>query len=203
FFDELQRVCKENGILLVFDEVQSGMGRTGKMWAAEHFDAMPDIFTTAKGIASGLPLGATIARADLMDWPYGAHASTFGGNPVAIAASLKTFEILERELLQNCRERGDQLMAGLRELQKKHECIGDVRGLGLMIGIEFVLDRETKEPAVELRNRIIQEAFKRGLVILGAGDSTIRFSPPLVIDYQQADTALQIFDEAIVASLSH
>src|SRR5262249_18998008 len=201
FLEELRRIADENGVLLIFDEVQSGMGRTGKLWASEHTGVIPDVMSAAKGIASGLPLGATIARADLMDWPYGAHASTFGGNPVAIAASLKTFEILERELLQNCRERGEQLMAGLRELQKKHESIGDVRGLGLMIGIEFVRDRETKEPAVELRNRIIQEAFKRGLVILGAGDSTIRFSPPLVIDREQANTALEIFDQAITASV--
>ena len=202
FLEELRRIATENDILLIFDEVQSGMGRTGKLWASENFGVVPDVMSAAKGIASGLPLGATIARADLMDWPYGAHASTFGGNPVAIAASLKTFELLERELLQNCRERGEQMLAGLRELQKKHESIGDVRGLGLMLGAEFVKDRETKEPAVELRNRIIQECFKRGLVILGAGDSTIRFSPPLVIDKEQADIALKIFDEAIYASLS-
>ncbi|HZS48571.1 MAG TPA: acetyl ornithine aminotransferase family protein [Blastocatellia bacterium] len=202
FLEELRRIANENNVLLIFDEVQSGMGRTGKLWASEHSGVIPDVMSAAKGIASGLPLGATIARADLMDWPYGSHASTFGGNPVAIAASLKTFQILERELLQNCRERGEQLMNGLRELQKKHESIGDVRGLGLMIGIEFVKDRETKEPAVDLRNKIIQECFKRGLVILGAGDSTIRFSPPLVIDYEQAETALRIFDESIVASLS-
>ena len=201
FLEELRRIATENGILLIFDEVQSGMGRTGKMWASENFGVVPDVMSAAKGIASGLPLSATIARADLMNWPYGAHASTFGGNPVAIAASLKTFELLERELLQNCRERGEQLLSGLRKLQEKHKSIGNVRGLGLMIGIEFVKDRETKEPAVELRNQIIQECFKRGLVILGAGDSTIRFSPPLVIDSEQAETALRIFDETIVASL--
>ena len=201
FLEELRRIADENDVLLITDEVQSGMGRTGRLWASEHFGVVPDVLSSAKGIASGLPLGATIARADLMDWPPGAHASTFGGNPVAIAASLKTFELLERELLQNCRERGEQLLAGLKELQQQYECIGDVRGLGLMIGVEFVKDRETKEPANELRHRIVHECFRRGLVVIGAGDSAVRFSPPLVIDREQADGALQIFQEAIDAAL--
>src|SRR5947199_5420505 len=145
FFDELARVARENGILLIFDEVQSGMGRTGKMWAAEHFDAVPDIFAVANGIASGLPLGATVARADLMTWPPGAHASTFGGNPVSCAAAVVTLKLLKEQLLANATTVGAHLMAGLKALMDKHRLIGDVRGRGLMLGIELVRDRQTKE----------------------------------------------------------
>jgi 4-aminobutyrate aminotransferase len=200
--DELVRICKENDVLLICDEVQSGMGRTGKMWAAEHHGIVPDIFTAAKGIASGLPLSATVARADLMEWHVGAHASTFGGNPVAIAASQATFELLERELLANANAMGQILMDGLRELQSKYpDTIAEVRGLGLMIGIEFVKSVETLEPAPELRDAIVDECFTRGLVLLGAGTTAIRFSPPLVIDREQCEAALRIFDEAIGAAL--
>src|SRR5919112_2021940 len=181
FLHGLRRICDEHGILLIVDEVQSGFGRTGRMFACEHFDLKPDIVTLAKGIASGLPLGACVARADLMDWKPGAHASTFGGNPVAIAAALKTIELLEGGLVANSAEVGAYLQDGLRGLMDKHDCIGDVRGLGMMIGVEFVEDRDTLKAAPELRDRVETECFNRGLIVLGAGLNTIRFSPPLVL----------------------
>ncbi|HEX8138413.1 MAG TPA: acetyl ornithine aminotransferase family protein [Pyrinomonadaceae bacterium] len=199
FLQGLRRICDEYGILLIVDEVQSGMGRTGRMFASEHYDLKPDIVTIAKGIASGLPLGLCVARARLMDWKPGAHASTFGGNPVAIAAALKTIELLERELIANSREVGAYLQAGLRKLMEKHECIGDVRGLGLMIGVEFVTDRATLAPAPELRDRVERACYERGLIILGAGNNTIRWSPPLILTRENVDVALEIFDEAITA----
>ncbi len=195
FFDELARVARQNGILLVFDEVQSGMGRTGKMWAAEHFDAVPDIFAVAKGIASGLPLGATVARADLMTWPPGAHASTFGGNPVACAAALVTIALLEEELLENAARMGDYLMSRMREWPARFPSVGDVRGLGLMIGVELVRDQKTREKAPELRDQVVARAFERGLLVLGAGDNTIRLSPPLVVTRDQCDFAIETLEE--------
>lgn len=202
FLKELRRIADENGIVLVVDEVQSGMGRTGKMYAIEHFDVVPDVLCSAKGIASGLPLSATVAKAELMNWHTGAHASTFGGNPVAIAASFKTFELLHDSLLSNSAEMGKRMMSGLAKIQEKYsDVILDVRGLGLMIGVEFITDRTSITPNVELRNQIEQECFKRGLIVVGAGESTIRFSPPLVIDADQVDCALSIFDEAIAAAL--
>ena len=202
FLQGLRRICDENGILLVVDEVQSGMGRTGKMFACDHYGLKPDIITLAKGIASGVPMGACVARADLMDWKPGAHASTFGGNPVAIAAALKTIEILERELVANAAEVGAYMQEGLRAMMKRRACIGDVRGLGLMIGVEFVEDAETLKPAPELRDRVEVECFNRGLIVLGAGFNTIRFSPPLVLTRENVNVALEIFDEAIAAACS-
>jgi len=201
FLQSLRRIASENGILLIVDEVQSGMGRTGKFFACQHFDLVPDIVCIAKGIASGLPLSATVARADLMDWHVGAHASTFGGNPVAIAAAMKTIELLERELIENAADVGDYLMRGLQKIKDKYEdCIAEVRGLGLMIGVEFVEDIHTLKPAVELRDRIELECFKRGLILIGCGESAIRFSPPLVVERDQVDCTLAIFDEAIAAA---
>lgn len=200
FLQGLRRICDEHGIMLIVDEVQSGMGRTGKMFASEHYDLQPDIVCIAKGIASGMPMGACVARADLMDWKPGAHASTFGGNPVAIAAALKTIELLERDLIRNSAEAGAYLQAGLRKLMQKHDCIGDVRGLGLMVGVEFVQDRNSMKPAPELRDRIETACFERGLIILGAGFNTIRWSPPLILTRENVDVALEIFDEAITAS---
>jgi len=199
FLQGLRRICDAHGIMLIVDEVQSGMGRTGKMFASDHYDLKSDIVCIAKGIASGLPLGACVARADLMDWKPGAHASTFGGNPVCIAAALKTIELLERELLSNSAEMGAYLKDGLRKLMRKHDCIGDVRGLGLMIGVEIVEDRANLKPAVELRDRIEYACFERGLIILGAGLNTIRWSPPLIITREHIDVALQLFDDAIAA----
>jgi 4-aminobutyrate aminotransferase len=199
FLAGLRRICDQHGILLIVDEVQSGMGRTGKMFACDHYGLKPDIIMLAKGIASGLPMGACVARADLMDWKPGAHASTFGGNPVAIASALKTIELLERELVANSAEVGAYLQDGLRKLAEKHKCIGDVRGLGLMIGVEFV-EVATSAPAPELRDRIEVECFNRGLIILGAGFNTIRWSPPLILTRENVDVALEIFDEAITAA---
>jgi 4-aminobutyrate aminotransferase len=200
FLQGLRRICDEHGILLIVDEVQSGMGRTGKMFASDHHDLKADIVCIAKGIGSGLPIGACVARADLMDWKPGAHASTFGGNPVCIAAALKTIELLERELVANSAEVGLYLQEGLRRLMQKHDCIGDVRGLGLMVGVEFVEDKASMKPAPELRERIETACFERGLIILGAGFNTIRWSPPLIITRENIDVALEIFDEAITAS---
>jgi 4-aminobutyrate aminotransferase len=197
FFDELQRVARKHGILLVCDEVQSGMGRTGKMWAAEHFDLVPDIFAVAKGIASGLPLGATVARADLMNWVPGAHASTFGGNPVSCAAALVTIALLEESLVENAARMGAHMMERLRTWPARFKNVGDVRGLGLMIGIELVRDQQTKERAPELRDRVLAAAFERGVLVLGAGDNTIRLSPPLVITRDQCEFALDTLEECL------
>jgi 4-aminobutyrate aminotransferase len=202
FLEGLRRICDEHGILLIADEVQSGMGRTGKMFALEHAGVKADIVCIAKGIASGLPLGACVARADLMNWKKGAHASTFGGNPVCISAALKTIELLETELVANAAEVGNYLKAGLQKLMAKHECIGDVRGMGLMLGVEFVKDKVTRTPDAELRDRVEMASFERGLILLGAGPNTIRWSPPLILSKENADVALEIFDEAIAASVS-
>ena len=201
FLKGLRRICDEHGILLVMDEVQSGMGRTGRMFASQHYDVQPDVLCIAKGIASGLPLGACVARADLMDWKKGAHASTFGGNPVCIAAALKTIELLERELVANAAEVGDYLKRGLQKLMTKYECIGDVRGMGFMLGVEFVKDKTNREPDVELRDRVEMASFNRGLILLGCGANSIRWSPPLILAKENVDVALEIFDDAIAASL--
>jgi 4-aminobutyrate aminotransferase len=197
FLATLREIADRHGILIIADEVQSGFGRTGKMYASEHFDFVPDILTSAKGIASGLPLSATIARADLMNWSPGAHASTFGGNPVAIAASLATLELLDEGLIENAATLGTYLLEGLRTLMDKHEIIGDVRGKGLMIGIELIKDRATKEPYLEAMSRVEHECFQRGLITLGCGQSTIRLSPPLVITKDQCDFAIRTLDEAL------
>ncbi len=202
FFDELARVAECNGILLIFDEVQSGMGRTGKMWAADHFGAIPDILAVAKGIASGLPLGATVARKDLMTWPPGAHASTFGGNPVSCAAALVTIALLEEELVENAARMGAYLMNRLKRWPERFEAVGDVRGLGLMIGVELVRDRVTKEPATRLRDRVLDRAFTKGLLVLGAGDSTLRLCPPLTVTPDQCAFALETLEECLREALA-
>jgi 4-aminobutyrate aminotransferase len=199
FLQTIRRIADKYGVLVIADEVQSGMGRTGKMFASEHFDFVPDVMALAKGIASGLPLGAVLARGDLMKWIPGSHASTFGGNPVAIAASLATIELLEEGLIANAAKMGEYLLNGLRALMDRHQIVGDVRGKGLMIGIELVRDRSTKEPAVEERDQIEVECFNRGLVIQGCGTSTIRLSPPLIIDQEQCDFALKTLDEALAS----
>ncbi|HUB83069.1 MAG TPA: acetyl ornithine aminotransferase family protein [Bryobacteraceae bacterium] len=200
FFDELARVARENGILLVCDEVQSGMGRTGKMWASEHFDLVPDIMAVAKGIASGMPLGATVARADLMTWPPGAHASTFGGNPVACAAALATITLLEEELVENAARMGEHLRSRMRDWPSRFPSVGQVRGLGLMIGIELVRDQATRQGAPELRDRVVDMAFERGLLILGAGENTIRLCPPLVVTRDQCDFAVDTLEACLAAA---
>lgn len=197
FLPELRRICDNHGIILIVDEVQSGMGRTGKMWAVEHFGVVPDIICMAKAIGGGIPLGVTLARADLMRWHVGAHASTFGGNPVAIAAALKTIELLEGGVMDNAARMGVYLLDRLRVLQEKHAVMVDVRGLGLMIGIELARDRETCQPWSEFRDNIVVECFHRGLVIQGAGESAIRLSPPLIIDREQADFAIETLEAAV------
>lgn len=197
FVDELQQLAHRHGILLVFDEVQSGMGRTGRMFAAEHFDAIPDIMALAKGIASGMPLGATVARAEVMNWKPGAHASTFGGNPVCISAALATIELLEQELIDNAARMGEHIMSRLRGWPRRFPIVGDVRGLGLMIGIELVQDQTTKERAPELRDELERLAFLRGLLVLGCGQNSIRLCPPLVITKDQADFAVDTLEECL------
>jgi 4-aminobutyrate aminotransferase len=199
FLQRLRDLTRRHGILLVADEVQSGMGRTGKMFAIEHFGVEPDIIAVAKGIASGLPLGVTTARADIMTWPPGAHANTFGGNPLACAAALATISLLERSLIANAACVGEHLLQSLKALQDKHAIVGDVRGKGLMIGIELVRDRHSKERAPKERDRLVDECFTRGLLVLGAGRNTLRLSPPLVLTIAQADEAVRIIDESLSA----
>jgi 4-aminobutyrate aminotransferase len=199
FHQELRRIADKYGILLIHDEVQSGMGRTGRMFASEHFGVAPDIVTLAKGIASGLPLSATIAKADIMNWPPGAHASTFGGNPVAIAAALATLDLLEESLVKNAAEMGNYILNRAQKWPERFRYVGDVRGLGLMIGIELVLDKKTKERAPELRDRLEVMAFERGLLVLGAGPNSIRLCPPLVINREQADCAVDTLEQCLQA----
>ena len=197
FHQRLRELASRHGMLLIVDEVQSGMGRTGKWFAIEHAGVEPDLVATAKGIASGLPLGVVIARSALMSWPPGAHASTFGGNPVACAAAMATIRLVRERLMQNAADVGAYLLAGVRSLMDKHAVIGDVRGRGLMIGMELVRDRQTKERATRERDRVVRECFNRGLLVLGAGQNAIRLSPPLVLTRDQADTAVRILDQAL------
>ena len=197
FLQGLQRICRKYGIMLVMDEVQSGMGRTGKWWAGDYAGIEPDIICTAKGIASGMPLSAMIARASVMDWKPGAHASTFGGNPVCIAASLATIRLIEKQYMANAARMGEYIMRKTADWREKHKIVGDIRGRGLMIGIEFVRDQKTKEKAPELRNQIVERSFYKGLLVLGSGDTTLRLCPPLLIDEEQADFALRTLDGLI------
>jgi 4-aminobutyrate aminotransferase len=197
FLRELRRIADESGALLIFDEVQAGMGRTGKMWASEHSGVVPDIIASAKGIASGMPLGATIARADLMNWPPGAHGSTFGGNPVSIAAALTTIAMLEESLIGNAAAVGRHILERMRPWPETYRAVGDVRGLGLMIGVEIIADRVRKTPAPQQRDRIVEACFRKGVLLLGCGESTIRFSPPLIVSREQADFALDVFERVL------
>ena len=197
FLQRLRELTKKHGILLVADEVQSGMGRSGKMFAIEHTGVEPDMMSIAKGIASGLPLGVAAARADLMAWPPGAHASTFGGNPVSCAAAIATIALLRQQLVANAANVGGFLMSELKALADKHPLIGDVRGRGLMIGVELVRDRKTRERATDERDAVVNAAFARGMLVLGAGKNAVRFSPPLVLTRKQAEMAVKIFDEAL------
>jgi 4-aminobutyrate aminotransferase len=197
FYPALRKLCDKYGILLMVDEVQSGMGRTGKWWAIEHFGIEPDIVTTAKGIASGMPLGACIARQSVMDWERGSHGNTYGGNPLACAAALATLELIQDEYLANAAEVGQYMIDALEEIQARHPSIGDVRGIGLMIGVDFVKDRKSKEPAKELADRVVDLAFERGLLTLGCGKSVIRVAPALSISKTEVDEGLTIFEEAL------
>jgi 4-aminobutyrate aminotransferase len=200
FLRELRAICDRHGILLVVDEVQCGCGRTGKWWAIEDSGVEPDIVCIAKGIASGMPLGICMTRAEIMDWAPGSHASTFGGNPVSIAAALATMKIIEREGIANAASVGEFMLERVRGWKQSHPLVGDVRGRGLMIGIEIVKDKATREPAVELRNRIETLAFERGLIILGCGETSLRLSPPLIVSKEEATVALDILEDALVTA---
>jgi 4-aminobutyrate aminotransferase len=195
FLEDLRRICDQHGILLVFDEVQSGIGRTGTMFAADHFGVMPDVVCVAKGIASGMPIGAIIAREKAMTWQRGSHGSTYGGNPVCCAAALATLDVIE-PLLPEIQKTGALLIEGLKGLQKKHAIIGDVRGVGLMIGAEY-LDPRSGAPAAEYVGDLEQLAFRKGLLLLSCGKSTIRFAPPLVIGAHEVEVGLKILDECM------
>jgi 4-aminobutyrate aminotransferase len=197
FFPALRKLCDKYGALLIADEVQSGMGRTGKWWAIEHFDVLPDIIATAKGIASGVPLGAIITKKSLMNWPKGAHGNTYGGNPLASAAALATIDLIEKEYMQNAKEMGRYMMGALEEIKSSHESIGDVRGIGLMLGVDFVKDKKTKKYNSDVRDKVERLAFEHGLISLGCGKSTIRFAPPLSITKSEIDEGLKIFDYVI------
>jgi 4-aminobutyrate aminotransferase len=197
FMQELRRICDKHGILLVVDEVQSGAGRTGKWWAVEHSGVQPDMVCIAKGIASGMPLGICMTRAELMDWVPGSHASTFGGNPVAIAAALATMDVLEREGIANAAVMGEVFFSRLRDWTSKHPIVGDVRGRGLMIGVEIVKSQQTREPAPALRDRIVSLAFEKGLLLLGCGETSIRLAPPLILNQHEATIGLDIFEECV------
>jgi 4-aminobutyrate aminotransferase len=197
FLRELRAICTRHGILLVVDEVQCGAGRTGKWWAIQHSGVEPDIVCMAKGIASGMPLGVCMSRAEIMDWAPGSHASTFGGNPVSIAAALATMDVLEREGVANAARVGELMLERLRGWKQTHPLVGDVRGRGLMIGIELVRDKITREPATALRNRLEALAFERGLMVLGCGETTLRLCPPLLINEYEATVALDILEESL------
>jgi 4-aminobutyrate aminotransferase len=197
FIQGLSRIAGKYGMLLIVDEVQSGIGRTGKMFAIEHFGVKPDIVVIAKAIASGLPMGLTVAGEQLMDWPPGAHSNTFGGNPVACAAALATLKLVRNGLMANAAGVGEFFQARLRELAGRHALIGDVRGKGLMIGIELVKNRETKERAQAERDALVLAAFRRGLLVLAAGQNSVRLSPPLVFTKEQAEIAVRLLDESL------
>ncbi len=197
FFPALRQLCDRYGILLIADEVQAGIGRTGKWWSIENFGVEPDIVTSAKGIASGVPLGAMIARKSVMTWPKGAHGNTYGGNPLACAASLATLQLIEDEYMANAREVGAYTLQKLNEIFDRHPFIGQVRGIGLMLGVEFVKDFETRESAPKLRDRVVDLCFERGLLTLGCGGSTIRISPPLCVTKEEIDEGLEIFEDAV------
>ncbi|HEX4038246.1 MAG TPA: acetyl ornithine aminotransferase family protein [Acidobacteriaceae bacterium] len=200
FMKELRRICDQHGILLVADEVQSGAGRTGKWWAIEHTGVQPDIVCMAKGIASGMPLGVCMTRAGIMDWKPGSHASTFGGNPVCIAAALATLDVLEREGLANATRQGERMFERLKGWPGKHSSIGEVRGRGLMIGLEIVKDQKTREAAPALRDRMVDLAFERGLLILGCGENSLRLAPPLIVQSPEVDVALDLLEECVSAA---
>ena len=202
FLQGLRELCDKHGILLVFDEVQSGIGRTGRMFACEHEGVEPDVLLTAKGLGSGMPIGAMIVRETIDNWHNGSHGSTFGGNPVCCAAALATIDLVERGLMTNAAIQGQRMLDAARGLMERHDCIGDVRGRGLMVGIEFVLDRVTREPDPAVVTRIVELAFSRGLLLLGAGKSALRLAPPLVIDAEDVDRGMAMLDVCIAESAS-
>jgi 4-aminobutyrate aminotransferase len=197
---ELQRVCNQHGIMLIMDEVQAGMGRTGKMWAYDHAGVTPDIVLTAKGIASGMPISAFIAKESVMHWKPGSHGTTYGGNPVCVAAALATLDLIQGGLMANAKKVGDYIFGKISDWPQRFKIVGDVRGKGLMIGIEIVRDRATKKADKDLRDAVILNAFHKGLLTLGSGENSIRVSPPLIIDEEQADCAIRILEESLSAA---
>jgi 4-aminobutyrate aminotransferase len=197
FLRRLRSLADRHGILLIFDEVQCGMGRTGKMWACEHFGTVPDILVTAKGIASGMPLGVMVARAEVMNWGPGAHASTFGGNPVSCAAAMETIRLLEEKYIANAARMGEYILARLANWPEKHPIVGDVRGLGLMVAVELVKSQQTREPHLEARKKVVYRAFEKGVLLLGCGESAVRFMPPLIVEREQIDHALEVLEWCI------
>jgi 4-aminobutyrate aminotransferase len=197
FLQELRRICDENGILLIADEVQSGSGRTGKWWAIQHSGVEPDIICIAKGIASGMPLGITMTKAEIMDWVPGSHASTFGGNPVAIAAALASMDVIERDGLRNAELVGERIKKRMTGWIGKHPMVGDVRGRGLMLAVEIVQDKQSKAPVSKVRDQIVERAFEKGVLVLGCGETSVRLSPPLIVSEQQADFALDVLEACI------
>jgi 4-aminobutyrate aminotransferase len=203
FMRELRRICDEHGIMLVVDEVQSGAGRTGKWWAVEHTGVEPDVVCIAKGIASGMPLGITMTRANVMDWVPGSHASTFGGNPVAIAAALASMDVIEREGMRNAATLGESMKQRMTSWIAKHPIVGDVRGKGMMLAVEIVKDKQSKAPAASDRDRIVTLAFESGLLLLGCGETSIRLSPPLIVSQEQCDFALDVLEKCISQVENH
>jgi 4-aminobutyrate aminotransferase len=199
YWQRIRELCDKHGILLVIDEIQSGLGRTGKMFAIEHWDTEPDIVALAKGIASGMPLGAIVAREQVINWPPGSHGTTFGGNPVCCAAALATLDLIEDGLVENAARQGEYMLDALRDMQTRYTTMGDVRGKGLMIAVEWIKDRESKERAPELRDRILHECYLRGMLVLGCGQNNLRFSPPLTITRAEVDEALEILESALEA----
>jgi 4-aminobutyrate aminotransferase len=198
YFKELKRLCDQHGILLAADEIQSGIGRTGKWFGIEHYDAVPDIVCMAKGIAAGMPLGVTASRADLMDWTPGSHASTFGGNPVSCAAANAVLSVIKEErLLENAKKQGDHALKRLREIQDDHPMMGDVRGKGLMVGVELVKDKGTKEPAKKEAGEVMMRCFRRGIALVTCGVSVIRMMPPLTITGELIDSSIDVFDDVL------
>jgi 4-aminobutyrate aminotransferase len=197
FLQELQKVCNKHGIMLILDEVQSGVGRTGKMWAYDHAGITPDIVLTAKGIASGMPISAFIAKESVMQWKPGSHGTTYGGNPVCVASAMATLDLVQGGLMANAEKMGNYIFGKISDWPKRFKIVGDVRGKGLMIGVEIVRDQRTKERAHDLRDQVITGAFRRGLLTLGSGENSIRVSPPLLIDEEQADCAIDIMEESL------
>ena len=197
FLRELQRVCNQHGIMLILDEVQAGMGRTGKMWAFDHAGITPDIVLTAKGIASGMPISAFIAKDSVMQWKPGSHGTTYGGNPVCVAAALATLDLIEGGLMANAKKVGDYIFSKINDWPRRFKIVGDVRGKGLMIGIEIVSDQRTKKADKHLRDAVIVNAFHKGLLTLGSGENSIRVSPPLIVDEEQADCAIRILEDSL------
>ncbi|HKM80465.1 MAG TPA: acetyl ornithine aminotransferase family protein [Candidatus Acidoferrum sp.] len=197
FLQELQRICNKHGIMLILDEVQSGMGRTGKMWAYDYAGIRPDIVLTAKGLGSGMPISAFIAKESVMQWKPGSHGTTYGGNPVCIASAMATLDLIQGGLMANAQKMGEYIFGKINDWTSRFKIVGDVRGKGLMIGVEIVRDQRTKEKAPDLRDKVIVGAFHRGLLTLESGENSIRISPPLIIDEEQADCAIRIMEESI------